>query len=224
MAADDVASGVGRIAVGAPLNGLVEVAGPEQIRLDEFIRCGSGARHDPRQVIGDLDAPHVGAELVERTLTPGDDAELGATRFENWLTRYVAAKEMATPCALRHQQAKGTRPYRTLITRPKGNTEMNTKNNGQPSEQQPDRQLLFLEELDDIANIAGDVVEIDAHTWAIHGSIPVDGDVIMAEYDTLDQARDVLNYLLGAEQGPPTVDCSNRPGPQRTPERRLGDR
>jgi hypothetical protein len=59
-----------------------------------------------------------------------------------------------------------------------------------------DPQLMFLEELvEEHATIAGDVVEIDAHTWAIHGSIAVDGDVIMAEYDTEEHARIVLGEL-----------------------------
>jgi hypothetical protein len=62
--------------------------------------------------------------------------------------------------------------------------------------QQPDRRLLFLRELvDDNARIAGDITEITDNTWAIHGAIPVDGDVIMAEYDTYDQARIALDSL-----------------------------
>ena len=65
----------------------------------------------------------------------------------------------------------------------------------------PDRQLLFLEELvEEHASVAGDVVEIDTHTWAIHGSIAVDGDVIMAEFDTQDEAQAILNELA-AEHG-----------------------
>jgi uncharacterized protein YbjT (DUF2867 family) len=85
MAADDVASAVGRIAVRAPVNGAVEVAGPEQFRLDELIRQGLSARNDPREVIADPHAVYFGAELSERTLVPGDDARLGETRFEDWL-------------------------------------------------------------------------------------------------------------------------------------------
>ena len=66
------------------------------------------------------------------------------------------------------------------------------------SGEQPDRQLLFLQALvAEHATIAGDVVEVGTHTWAIHGSIAVDGDVIMAEYDTHDQARFVLDKLSG---------------------------
>ena len=65
-----------------------------------------------------------------------------------------------------------------------------------------DPQLEFLEELvSEHATIAGDVVEIDTHTWAIHGSIAVDGDVIMAEFDTEEHARMVLRELSEDEHG-----------------------
>ena len=87
MAADDVASAVGRVAMGSPLNGIVEVAGPEQFRFDELIRLGLSARKDPREVIGDPHARYFGTELSERSLVPGDDAQLGETRFEDWLSR-----------------------------------------------------------------------------------------------------------------------------------------
>ena len=87
MAADDVASAVGRIAVGSPINGVVEVAGPEQFRLDEFIRAGLAAKGDPREVIRDPDARYFGAVLQERTLLPDDGATLALTRFDNWITQ-----------------------------------------------------------------------------------------------------------------------------------------
>ena len=87
MAADDVAGAVGRVATGSPLNGTVEVAGPEQFRLDELIRRGLGAGNDPREVVTDPHARYFGAELSERTLVPGDDAQLGETRFGDWLSR-----------------------------------------------------------------------------------------------------------------------------------------
>src|SRR5437667_6260134 len=89
MAADDVASAVGRIAMGAPVNGTVEVGGPEQFRLDELVRRGLAARKDPREVVADPHARYYGAELSERTLVPGNDAQLGETRFEDWLNRSV---------------------------------------------------------------------------------------------------------------------------------------
>jgi uncharacterized protein YbjT (DUF2867 family) len=85
MAADDVASAVGRIAVGRPVNGIVEVAGPEQWRLDELIRRGLAARSDPRQVVSDPGARYFGAKLQERTLLPDAKVNLGEARFEDWL-------------------------------------------------------------------------------------------------------------------------------------------
>jgi uncharacterized protein YbjT (DUF2867 family) len=87
MAADDVAAAVGKVAVGAPRNGLLEIAGPEQFRLDELVRRGLSARNDPRQVVADLHAPYFGAELDERTLVPGDGAQLGTIRFAEWLAQ-----------------------------------------------------------------------------------------------------------------------------------------
>ena len=86
-AADDVATAVGRIAVGAPLNGTVEVAGPEQFRFDELIRQGLGARHDPREVVVDPHARYFGAELGERSLVPAEGATLGEIRFQEWLNQ-----------------------------------------------------------------------------------------------------------------------------------------
>ncbi len=86
MAADDVASAVGRVSVGAPLNGMVEIAGPEQFRLDELIRGVLTTRNDPREVVTDPRARYFGEELSERTLVPGDNAMLGAIRFDAWLS------------------------------------------------------------------------------------------------------------------------------------------
>jgi len=90
MAADDVASAVGRIAVGPPINGVVEVAGPEQFGLDGLIRIGLAAKGDPREVITDPEARYFGALLKERTLLPNDGATIASTRFEDWLTHAVA--------------------------------------------------------------------------------------------------------------------------------------
>jgi len=85
IAADDVASAVATVAVGAPLNGTIEIGGPEQFRFDDFIRKGLRVLNDPREVIADPHARYFGAELSERTLIPGDDAELGEIRFVDWL-------------------------------------------------------------------------------------------------------------------------------------------
>jgi len=87
MAADDVAKAVSRVAVSAPVNGIVEIAGPQQFRFDEFIRLGLRARQDPRVVAADPQARYFGTELGERTLVPGADARLGDIRFEDWLAQ-----------------------------------------------------------------------------------------------------------------------------------------
>lgn len=83
MAADDVAAAVARIAVGAPVNGIVEVAGPQQFRLDELVRRYLDLRGDSRSVIADPHARYFGAELGERTLVP---AALGEIGFDDWIS------------------------------------------------------------------------------------------------------------------------------------------
>jgi uncharacterized protein YbjT (DUF2867 family) len=97
LAADDVAIVVGRVAMESPLNGIVEVGGPEQFRFDELIRLGLSARNDPREVIADPHARYFGTELSERSLVPGDDALLGETRFEDWLSRSASQIPPANP-------------------------------------------------------------------------------------------------------------------------------
>jgi uncharacterized protein YbjT (DUF2867 family) len=86
MAADDVAGAVGTIAMDSPVNGTVEIGGPEQFRLDELVRRDLAARKDPREVISDPHARYYGIQVSERTLVPGDDARLGKTRFKDWLS------------------------------------------------------------------------------------------------------------------------------------------
>jgi uncharacterized protein YbjT (DUF2867 family) len=111
MAADDVASAVGRVAMGSPLNGIVEVAGPEQFRFDELIRLDLSARKDPREVIADPHARYFGTELSERSLVPGDDAQLGETRFEDWLSRsasQIPSAKQPTAVAAASKGASGT--------------------------------------------------------------------------------------------------------------------
>ena len=87
MAADDVATAVGKIAVGAPVNGIVEIGGPEQFRVDELVRRRLASLKDPREVVADPNALYSGAKLGEKTLVPGNNARLGETRFENWLAQ-----------------------------------------------------------------------------------------------------------------------------------------
>jgi uncharacterized protein YbjT (DUF2867 family) len=90
MAADDVASGVGRVAVGEPVYGIVEIGGPEQFRLDELVRRRLASLDDPREVIADPNARYAGAEISEKTLLPGNNARLGETRFEDWFRQSQA--------------------------------------------------------------------------------------------------------------------------------------
>ena len=90
MAANDVAEAVGRIAVGSPVNGIVEVGGPEQFHLDELVRRDLAARKDPREVVADPHARYYGIKVSERTLVPDNNARLGETRFETWLTQVAA--------------------------------------------------------------------------------------------------------------------------------------
>jgi len=85
MAADDVAAAVGRVAVAEPLNGVVEVGGPEAFRFDELVRHALTARQDPRTVVADPAAPYFGAVLSERSIVPDEGARLAATSFDDWL-------------------------------------------------------------------------------------------------------------------------------------------
>jgi uncharacterized protein YbjT (DUF2867 family) len=86
-AADDVSSALAVAAVGAPVNGTVELAGPERFRLDELIRRVLNANRDPRHVEPDESARYFGARLDDGSLVPGDDARIAPTRFEDWLDR-----------------------------------------------------------------------------------------------------------------------------------------
>ena len=97
MAADDVASAVERIAIGPPVNGIIEIGGPEEFRVDELVQRRLASLKDPREVIADPNARYSGAKLSEKTLVPGNDARLGETRFETWLTQPAAQIPSAHP-------------------------------------------------------------------------------------------------------------------------------
>ncbi|SDM16729.1 SDR family oxidoreductase [Nonomuraea jiangxiensis] len=84
MAGDDVAQAVGRVAVGAPLNGRIEVGGPEVFRMDEFFRDALAHWNDPREVVSDPHAHYFGSEVLERSLVPDDDATRGLIRYSEW--------------------------------------------------------------------------------------------------------------------------------------------
>jgi len=85
MASEDVAAAVAEAAVAQPLNGMIEVAGPEPIGIDESVRKYLNSRHDARKVTTDAHAKYFGIEVDDRSLRPGDHPRLGATRFEEWL-------------------------------------------------------------------------------------------------------------------------------------------
>ena len=90
IAANDVAKRVARTAVSPPLNGVVEVAGPQRFRFDDLIRQGLRARNDPREVVADPHARYFGAELGERSLIPADSAKLGEISLQEWLGQPAA--------------------------------------------------------------------------------------------------------------------------------------
>jgi uncharacterized protein YbjT (DUF2867 family) len=87
MAADDVASAVGRAAAGSPANGIVETGGPQKFRMEEFIRKTFAAAKDPREVVVDPEAKYYGVKLTERSLVPEDNAKLGTIRYDDWLAQ-----------------------------------------------------------------------------------------------------------------------------------------
>jgi uncharacterized protein YbjT (DUF2867 family) len=91
MAAADVASVVGRVSAGTPLNGILEVGGPEKFRFADLLRTGLAARNDSREVVEDPEATYFGYRLDEQTLIPGDDAERAPTTFADWLEQSAPA-------------------------------------------------------------------------------------------------------------------------------------
>ena len=86
IAADDVASAVGKVATGSPVNGIVEVGGPQTYHLCDLIREALAARKDPREVITDPQARYFGLDASKGELVAGDGAMVGAIRFEDWLS------------------------------------------------------------------------------------------------------------------------------------------
>ena len=92
IAADDLAAALADVATSEPVNGTVEVAGPEQLRLDELCRRVLAAHNDPRSVTADSHARYFGAELDDESLTPGNHPRIAPTRFEDWLSRSNGSK------------------------------------------------------------------------------------------------------------------------------------
>ncbi|MEH2320510.1 SDR family oxidoreductase [Nostoc sp.] len=89
---DDVAAALVDITLGEPVNGMVELAGPNRFHFDELIRRFLSANHDPRQVVTDAHARYYGTELDDHTLIPGDNSLIGSTRFEDWLNRSLVQR------------------------------------------------------------------------------------------------------------------------------------
>jgi uncharacterized protein YbjT (DUF2867 family) len=87
IASDDVAAALVQVVVAAPLNGTVELAGPERLALDKLVGRFLSATRDPREVVTDVHARYFGLELNDQSLTPGDSPRIGPTRFEDWLSR-----------------------------------------------------------------------------------------------------------------------------------------
>ncbi|MFC3982626.1 MULTISPECIES: SDR family oxidoreductase [Streptosporangium] len=92
MAGDEVAQEVGKVAVGSPINGRIEIAGPERFQMDEFFRGVLAEWGDPREVVTDPHARYFGSELEERTLVPEEGATLGRIRYRDWPGRTAQAQ------------------------------------------------------------------------------------------------------------------------------------
>ncbi len=93
IAADDVATALAEVALDAPLNGMIEVAGPERAGLDEMVGRFLRATKDPREVITDVAAPYYGLVVNDQSLTPGANPRIGTTSFKDWLQRYLTQKK-----------------------------------------------------------------------------------------------------------------------------------
>jgi uncharacterized protein YbjT (DUF2867 family) len=89
IVSDDVADALAEVTLGPPVNGTVEIAGPERLRLDELVRLFLNAKQDTRQVVADVNARYFGVELNDQSLTPGDNPRIAPTRFEDWLSRSI---------------------------------------------------------------------------------------------------------------------------------------
>ena len=87
---DDVAAAVAEVALGQPINGMIEVAGPDRIRQDELVRQYLSATGDPRKVIIDVNAGYFGIEVNDQSLVPGENPRLGPTHYADWLEHSTA--------------------------------------------------------------------------------------------------------------------------------------
>ena len=92
IASDDVADALADVTLGAPVNGTIEIAGPDRAPLAELVGRFLSATHDPRKVVADAHARYFGVELNDQSLTPGDKPRIGATRFDEWLSQFTREK------------------------------------------------------------------------------------------------------------------------------------
>ena len=91
IVSDDVADVMLDVTLAAPVNGTIEIAGPERIGLDELVGRFLRATKDPRKVVTDVHARYFGTELNDQSLTPGDNPRIAPTRYDDWLSRSVQA-------------------------------------------------------------------------------------------------------------------------------------
>jgi len=87
IASDDVVAAMTSITIGLPVNGTIEVAGPEKIRLNDLVQKYLGLKGDKREVIADTHAPYFGMEINDQSLTPADNARLGSIRYDDWIAQ-----------------------------------------------------------------------------------------------------------------------------------------
>ncbi len=92
IAADDVATAVARAAGGRPLNGVAEIAGPDAMGMDDFVRTSLAANGDQRRVVTDAKAPYFGAVIDDHTLAPDENATIFTTRYRDWIDAYASGR------------------------------------------------------------------------------------------------------------------------------------
>jgi uncharacterized protein YbjT (DUF2867 family) len=92
IVSDDVAAALAEVTLQPPVNGMIEIAGPERLGIDELVRRFLRAKQDARQVVTDVHARYFGIDVNDRSLTPGDNPRLGPTRFDDWLSRSAAQR------------------------------------------------------------------------------------------------------------------------------------
>jgi len=90
---DDVAAAVAEVAIGEPMNGMIEVAGPDRIRQDKLVRQFLSATGDSRKVVTDVDAGYYGIEVNDQSLVPGANARLSKTHFKDWLSHSAVQRK-----------------------------------------------------------------------------------------------------------------------------------